>query len=77
MAHSFVLFSRSPVFEASFSSSFLVQHVTRDGKQYQKIVIDDIEPGSFNVLLKFLYTNELDAITENIMGALHAGRFLY
>ena len=55
------------------SGNFQIQYVTREGKQLQKFVADDIEPASFRAFLKYLYTDKLDGTVENIMGVLHAG----
>ena len=70
-----VLIMRSAVFRASLTGDFQVQYATREGKQYRKIVIVDIESASFKVFLKFLYTDKLDADAKSIMGVLHAGKF--
>ena len=68
---------RSPVLEASISGGFQVQYEMRDGKQYQKIVIEDIEPSAFKAFLKFLYTDKLEVNAENIMSVLHTGSFKF
>jgi len=70
-----VLIMRSAVFDELLTSDVQVQYAMHEGKQYQKIVIEDIEPSAFKSFLKFLYTDTLDADEKNIMGVLHAGSF--
>ncbi|XP_062586828.1 BTB/POZ domain-containing protein 6-like [Saccostrea cucullata] len=62
-AHKYVLASRSPVFDAMFYG---------DLAEAKEIKIPDIEPPSFDVLLRFVYCGEVEVNKETAIGALYA-----
>ncbi|XP_062592904.1 BTB/POZ domain-containing protein 6-like [Saccostrea cucullata] len=62
-AHKYVLASRSPVFDAMFYG---------DLPEAKEITIPDIEPPSFDVLLRFLYCGDVEVHNDTVIGALYA-----
>ncbi|XP_062611532.1 BTB/POZ domain-containing protein 6-like [Saccostrea cucullata] len=62
-AHKYVLASRSPVFDAMLYG---------DLAEANEIKIPDIEPPSFDVLLRFVYCGEVEVNKETAIGALYA-----
>src|SRR5882672_5652138 len=60
-AHKFELASGSPVFNAMFNGD-----LAEDGK----IVVPDIEPNVFRVILEYLYTDELNLREDNALAVL-------
>ncbi|XP_047063708.1 BTB/POZ and MATH domain-containing protein 2-like [Lolium rigidum] len=56
-AHSLILAARSPVFEAQLFG-------TMRNKNTQHIVVDDMEPAIFEMLLHFIYTDSLSPCNE-------------
>ncbi|XP_062578706.1 BTB/POZ domain-containing protein 6-like, partial [Saccostrea cucullata] len=62
-AHKYVLVSRSPVFDAMFYG---------DLAEAKEIKIPDIEPPSFDVLLRFLYCGDVEIKKDTVIGALYA-----
>ena len=61
-AHKSILAARSEVFEAMFT------HSTKE-KLTNQIDIEDIEPGIFKELLRFIYTGRLNSTTMETMAA--------
>ncbi|XP_062578705.1 BTB/POZ domain-containing protein 6-like [Saccostrea cucullata] len=62
-AHKYVLASRSPVLDAMFYG---------DLAEAKKIKIPDIEPPSFDVLLRFLYCGDIALNQDTVIGVLYA-----
>ncbi|KAJ8313544.1 hypothetical protein KUTeg_008105 [Tegillarca granosa] len=63
-AHKYILGSRSSVF---FAMLFGTMAETKS-----KIQIPDIEPDIFEILLKFLYTDQIDVDASNVTGLMYA-----
>nr|XP_022307461.1 BTB/POZ domain-containing protein 6-like [Crassostrea virginica] len=63
-AHKYVLASRSSVFAAMFYGCF---QETRD-----VIIVPDIEPDVFDILLRFIYYENGEVSTTTVIGALYA-----
>ena len=66
-AHKFILSISSVVFDAMFNGGFA-------SKASNEIEIPDIEPASFLLLLKFLYTDEITICPDTVMSTLYAAK---
>ncbi|XP_065672632.1 BTB/POZ domain-containing protein 2 [Hydra vulgaris] len=66
-AHKFVLSISSVVFDAMFNGGFA-------SKTSNEIEIPDIEPASFLLLLKFLYTDDITICPDTVMSTLYAAK---
>ncbi|XP_056002859.1 BTB/POZ domain-containing protein 3-like isoform X2 [Ostrea edulis] len=62
-AHKYVLSSRSPVFDAMLYG---------DLAESDDIIVPDIEPSSFDALLRFLYCGDVDFSADTITSVLYA-----
>ncbi|MFH4983342.1 hypothetical protein AB6A40_010051 [Gnathostoma spinigerum] len=62
-AHSYVLAIASSPFDAMFNGGF---------ERMSEIVIPDIEPAAFKILLRYLYTDEIELTTDLALPTLYA-----
>ncbi|KAI6227518.1 BTB/POZ domain-containing protein 2 [Aphelenchoides fujianensis] len=70
-AHKFVLSVRSRVFAAMFHSTRFQPAV--DGGR-QEVVVPDIEPATFRLVLRFVYADQLHVTADEVMGVVYAAR---
>ncbi|KAI6230602.1 BTB/POZ domain-containing protein 2 [Aphelenchoides fujianensis] len=70
-AHKFVLSVRSRVFAAMFHSAGFPQ--AADGGR-QEVVVPDIEPATFRLVLRFVYADQLHVTADEVMGVVYAAR---
>ncbi|KAI6230590.1 BTB/POZ domain-containing protein 2 [Aphelenchoides fujianensis] len=70
-AHKFVLSVRSRVFAAMFHSAGFPQ-AAEGGRQ--EVVVPDIEPATFRLVLRFVYADQLHVTADEVMGVVYAAR---
>ncbi|KAI6223111.1 BTB/POZ domain-containing protein 2 [Aphelenchoides fujianensis] len=70
-AHKFVLSVRSRVFAAMFHSAGFPQ-AAEGGRQ--EVVVPDIEPTTFRLVLRFVYADQLHVTADEVMGVVYAAR---
>uniref|UniRef100_A0A914V8Z6 BTB domain-containing protein n=1 Tax=Plectus sambesii TaxID=2011161 RepID=A0A914V8Z6_9BILA len=64
-AHSYVLATASNVFYAMFYGGFANQ---------DDIAIPDVHPTAFRIMLKYLYTDEVDLDADTVLATLYASK---
>jgi hypothetical protein len=51
------------------------QKFSNDNPMQQEVRVNDIEPDIFKIILKFLYTDNVNLDPDNVMAILYAGKY--